>query len=191
MFTKQEIKRNLLGCLEVALFMPAARLRFGNTYDEAVRSFVIPILLFPTTLLMVFLHPAPDILHHSSNTVALLYSLRLAAIWFMFFGLVYWITRETGRKDHFYQFVTATNWLSIPATLIFAPVLWMLATGAHTWQELSPAMVCLLLYSYAYTAFMATHVLRVPWELAAFIVFISVGISDNTLNILHWVGSVL
>lgn len=191
MFTKEEIKRNLLGGLEVALFMPVARKRFGTSYDEAVRSFIVPILFFPLTLLAVYLYPAPSIANHSANTIALMYSLRMAATWFMFFGAVYWISRETGRREHFYQFIIASNWLTIPATFVFAPVAWMLFAGTHTWQELAPFMMCLMLYTYAFTAFMATYVLRVPWELAGFIVFIGIGVNDNTLQILHWIGSVL
>ena len=191
MFTKEEIKRNLLGTLEIALFMPVARKRFGNTSDEAIRSFIIPILLFPLTLLAVYLYPAPAVAGYAPNTIALMYSLRLAATWFMFFGAVYWITREIDRKDHFYQFVIASNWLTIPATLLFVPIAWMLVSGAYTFENLYPFMLCLIFYSYAFTAFMASHVLRIPMELAMFIVFISCGINDSTKDILHWFGSVL
>jgi hypothetical protein len=55
MFTKTEIKRNLVGGLEVALFMPTAKRWFGDGVEEAVRSFTIPILLLPVSLLMVYL----------------------------------------------------------------------------------------------------------------------------------------
>jgi hypothetical protein len=191
MFTKAEIKRNLLGALEVALFMPVARKRFGTTYDEAVRSFIIPILLFPASLALVYLYPAHGLEHSSANTIALMYSLRMAASWFMFFGSVYWIARETGRRDHFYQFVIASNWLSVPATVVFLPVLWMLFNGTHTMAELYPFMVCVMYYTYAFTAFMAAHVLRIPWELAGFIVFIGVAVDNSTQHVLNFFGWLL
>ena len=191
MFTKDEIKRNLLGALEVALFMPVARKRFGCTYDEAVRSFIIPILLFPVTLGLVYAYPAPSIEHNSVNTIALMYSLRMAASWFLFFGSVYWIVREIDRREHFYQFIIASNWLSVPATVVFLPVIWMLMSGSHTITDLYPFSICLMAYTYAFTAFMAAHVLRVPWELAGFIVFISMSINDTTLDMLRWFGHLL
>ena len=188
MFTKEELKRNLLGCLEVALFMPIARQRFGDTYDEAVRSFIIPILLFPLSLAAVYLFPEQPLAGASQNTIALLYSLRLATSWALFLSAVYLIVREIDRRDLFYKFIIATNWITMPATFVFVPVGWMLMSGAYSWQDLYPFMVCLMLYSYAFTAFMVAQVLRVPWELAGFITFIGICINDNSFEIIHWVG---
>ena len=51
--------------------------------------------------------------------------------------------------------------------------------------------VCLMLYTYAFTGFMAAYVLRIPWELAGFIVFLGMCINDTTLDILYWVGDKL
>ncbi len=39
-FTKEEVKKNLLGSLEAALFMRETTTRFGNTADEAIRSII-------------------------------------------------------------------------------------------------------------------------------------------------------
>lgn len=186
MFTKEELKRNLLGCLEIALFMPIARQRFGNSYDEAVRSFVIPILLFPLSLAAVYAYPADAVAGADPNTIALLYSLRMAASWMLFMAAVYMIVREIDRRDLFYKFIIANNWITLPATLVFVPVGWMLMSGAYSWQELYPFMACLMLYSYGFTAFMVAYILRVPWELAGFITFIGVMVNDNTLQFVHW-----
>lgn len=186
--TGEEILRNLLGGLEVALFMPVARTRFGNTKDEAIRSFVVPILLFPLALLAVYNMPEESLTRHSANMISLMYALRMFGIWVLFFGTVYWIAREIDRKKHFYQFVIASNWLTVPATAVFIPVGWMLLAGMHSWEELYPFMVCLMFYTYAFTAFMAAYVLRVPWELAGFITFLGMCINDSTMEILYWIS---
>ncbi len=191
MFTKQEIKRNLLGCLEVALFMPQARNRFGNTYEEALRSFIVPILAFPITLFFVYLYPKPELADASNNTIALLYSLKLAASWALFLGAVYLIISQFGRKEHFCQFVIANNWLSVPAAVVFLPVAWILISGGRTWEEIYPLLVCLMIYAYSFTAFMAACVLRIPWELAGFITMISFLINNYTSDVLTAVGSAL
>lgn len=185
---RDEIKRNLLGGLEVALFMPVARKRFGDTADEAVRSFAIPLLLFPLTLLAFYIYPKEEIARHSADMISIMYALRMAAMWLLFFGTVYWIAKEVDRKKYFYQFVIASNWLTLPATIIFLPVAWMLISGAYGWNELYPFMTCLMIYTYVFTAFMATRILRIPWELAGFIVFLNICISNSTLDILFWVG---
>ena len=186
-----EVKRNLLGSLEVALFMREGRDRFGDTLSEAIRSFSVPILLFPLTIATVTMYPSTGIADNSANTIALLYSLRLAFIWLFFFGSVYLITKEIDRKQYFYRFITATNWLTVPSTVVFIPIAYLLLAGTHTLDELYPIMVCIILYTYAFTAFMATHVLRVPWELAGFIVFVGMAISNSTMDILHWFGDMI
>ncbi len=192
MFPKEELRRNLIGCLEVALFMPIAKQRFGDTYDEAVRSFIIPILLFPLSLASVYLFPQQPLAAASQNTIALLYSLRMATCWALFLSAVYLIVREIDRRDLFYKFIIASNWITLPATIVFMPVGWMLMSGVYGWAELYPFMACLMLYSYAFTAFMVANVLRVPWELAGFITFIGVCIDQNSMEILHWIeGQVL
>lgn len=186
-----EIKRNLLGSLEVALFMPIARQRFGDTKDEAIRSFFVPALMFPITLLAVYLYPQEQLSGHSVNMISLMYSLRMIAMWALFFGSIYWLAKEIDRKKHFYQFVIASNWLAVPASVVFIPVLWMVMNGAYSWAELYPFTICLILYTYAFTAFMAYYVMRIPWELAGFVVFIGMCISSSTLDMLYWVSDKL
>lgn len=186
-----EAKRNLLGVLEVALFMPVARTRFGDTKEEAIRSFLVPVLLFPLTWFAANMVPHGGAAGGSSHIIALLYVLRMAAVWAVFFGTVYWIAREVDRRKYFYQFVIASNWLTVPATAVFIPVAWMLLAGTHTWQELYPFMVCLILYTYAFTGFMAAYVLRIPWELAGFIVFLGMSVNNGTLDLVTWVGEKL
>jgi hypothetical protein len=46
-------------------------------------------------------------------------------------------------------------------------------------------------YTYAFTAFMAAHVLRIPWELAGFIVFIGVAVDNSTMHVLNFFGWLL
>ncbi len=188
MFPKGEIKRNLLGCLEIALLMRKGRDRFGNNYDEALRSFIVPILLSPLVLLVIMLYPAPDISDVSRSALALIYALRMFAVTTLFLGAVWWIVGELDRREHFLQFVTASNWLSVPATVAILPVLYLVFNGHYTWDELYPFTCVLVGYSYLFTGFMAAYVLRIPMELAGFITFLSYAVNTHTLDIMNWIG---
>ena len=190
-FTKEEVKRNLLGSLEVALFMPEARSRFGTGAEEAIRSFLIPTLLLPITLLLVYTFPKPGLADASANAIAILYSLRMVLTWGLFLGSVYWLAKNVNRREYFCQFVIAVNWLAIPATLAYVPAILLLASGAYSWQELYPFTVSLTLYGYAFTAFMAAYVLRVPWELAGFIAVIGLIVDDYTSDLISFVSDKL
>lgn len=188
MFLKGEIKRSLLGCLEFSLLMRQGRNRFGSSYDEAVRSFIIPILLSPPILLVIMLYPAPELSELSRNTLALMFALRMAVINIAFLAAVWWIVGEINRREYFFQFVIANNWLSLPATLLIIPCIWLSLNGSFTWEELYPFTCVLMLYSYLFTAFMASSILRVPLELAGFITFISYIVNTHSLDIMHWLG---
>jgi hypothetical protein len=189
LFPPGEIKRNLLGCLEITLLMRQGRTRFGDSYEEAIRSFIIPILVSPLALLVIMLYPSPEISEVSRGTLALMYALRMAAVTALFLGAVWWIVREIDRREYFLQFVIAMNWLSIPATLMIVPTLFLVFNGHYTWDELYPFTCLLMGYSYLFTAFMAAYVLRIPLELAGFITFISYAVNTHTIDIMNWIGA--
>lgn len=188
MFARGEIKRNLLGCLEIALLMRRGRDRFGDNYDEAMRSFIVPILVSPVILLVIMLYPAAEISAVSRSTLALMYALRMFAVTALFLGAVWWIVGELDRREYFLQFVTASNWLSVPATVMILPSLYLTFSGHYTWDELYPFTCIAIAYSYFFTAYMAAYVLRIPLELAGFITFIGYMVNTQTLNIMHWIG---
>jgi len=188
MFPQGEIKRNLLGSLEIVLLMRQGRNRFGNTQEEAIRSFIIPILVSPLVLMAIMLYPSTEISEVSRDTLAVMYALRMAAVTAIFLGAVWWIVREIDRREYFLQFIIAMNWLSIPATLMIVPSLWLALNGSFTWDELYPFTCVLMGYSYLFTAFMASCVLRIPLELAGFITFISYAVNTHTLDIMKWIG---
>ena len=190
-FAKEEIRLGLLGGLEAALLMRQAAGRFANDRDSALRSFIIPILLSTLTLAGIYMFPRAELAHHSVNMIAILYSSRLVLSWVIYFACIYWLAREVGRKEYFWRFVAANNWLSIPATVIFAPVAWSLLRGTHSWDEMSAIMVMLTLYSYVFTAYAAALIFRVPWELGAFIALIGLLIHENTGYVIGYVGSIL
>jgi hypothetical protein len=191
MFSGEEIKRNLIGCLETALFMPTARRYFGNSAGEACRSFIIPVLMFPVTIFAFYLYPKPELADKSLELVTILYAVRVAVAWLLSLGTIYWILRGIEREQYFFQFVTAYNWLAIPCTVVVLPVLWMLYSGSHSGGEILPLLLFLIGYSYVFTAFMAAYVLRIPWQLAGFIVILTMAVNDGTMNVVSWVGSII
>lgn len=189
--SSQQWKKNLLGALEIALLMPQARTRFSDSAEAAVRSFAVPLFLFPLALLSFYIFPHPGLTDDTANAFSVLYTLRLALSWSLFLGAVYWISKEIDRKEHFHQFVTANNWATLPATVIFAPVAWLIIHGDYNIQELMPIISALVLYTYGMTAFVAAYVLRIPWELAGFIAMIAFMVNDSTYNILVWIGKAI
>jgi len=187
MFNRDEIKQNLLGALEIALFMRSGAERFCAGRTGMMKSFVIPLILLPLTLLTILsAHPAGTLDATSMKMLAALYSLRLFVYLGAFLAFVYTMAKTMDRLDAFYRFACANNWLSIPAALLMAPLVIAFLNGAYSWTEIYPIMVCITLYAYAYTAFMATYVMRIPMELACFIAIAGMAIHQTSLDVLKW-----
>jgi hypothetical protein len=187
MFDKGEIRHNLLGCLETALFMRSGTDRFHATKASMKKSFLIPMLVLPLSLILVLAaHPIADISLGTKQILMAIYSLRIVISLGAFLTLVYFMARSTDRLESFYRFVTAHNWLVIPVTVLMLPLVVSLLNGHYSWEEVRPLMVFITLYFYAYTAFMVTHVLRMPWELATCVAICGMAIHQTSLDVVKW-----
>ncbi len=181
------LKNHLLGCLEAALFMPACAERFSSCTKAMKKSFLIPLMILPLTLITVlFAHPHTDITGNTQTILMAVYSLRLFIYLGVFLSIVFFLAKTMDRLESFNRFVTANNWLSLPAALISLPLLIAFMNGHYVWADIYPLMVCITLYSYIYTAFMATHVLRIPFEFACFIMVIGMAVHQSSLDVLKW-----
>src|SRR5262245_39651214 len=102
MFNRGELRQNLTGCLEIALFMPRGAERFCATYSGMMKSFAIPLLLLPLTLLTVIAaHPNPALSTSSAQILIVIYSLRAFVYLGLFLGLVYCMARQMEREEYF------------------------------------------------------------------------------------------
>ena len=187
MIKSDEIRQNLLGCLETALFMRSGPSRFADSRKSMMISFIVPIIVLPLTLITVLTaHPDPSLSTSSMQILVALYALRLFVYLTAFLALVYGMARSMDKMESFYKFATANNWLTLPAAALMAPLIGMFLAGNHDWATIYPLMVFITLYSYAYTAFMATYVLRIPMELACFIAICGMAIHQSSLDLLKW-----
>jgi hypothetical protein len=183
------VRRNLLGCLETALFMKQGADRFSVSYEGMKRSFVVPFLVLPFSVAtLIMAHPDQNMTMDSASFLALIYGLRTVLYLAVFMAFSYFLAKGLDRMENFYRFTSANNWLVIPAALLMWPLSLAFMNGSYSWAEVYPMMVCITLYSYAYTAFMAAHVLRIPLELAAFVAIASMAINQTALDLMKWIG---
>lgn len=187
MFKHTEISCNLRGCLETALFMRSGVEHFCAGRSAMMKSFLIPIIFLPLTLIIVLsAHPIKDISVTSMNVLIIIYTLRLFVYLGVFLTFVYTMAKTLDKLDAFYRFAVANNWLTIPAAMLITPLVLAFIGGHYEWSEIYPLMVFITLYSYAYTAFMAAHVLRLPMELAGFIAIAAMAIHQTSLGVIKW-----
>lgn len=180
-------KNNLLGTLEIALFLKNGAKKFVNNDKNFKTSFLLPILLLPMTLITVFFaHPSGELANGATQILAIIYTLRLFVSLGLFLGFVYLMAKTLDKTNEFKRFAIANNWLTLPAAIAMLPLLGLFLNGSHNWAEIYPMMVVVTLYSYAYTGFMIAHVMRIPYELAGFIAIAGMAIHQTSLTALKW-----
>ena len=184
-----EMKKNLAGALDVALFMPSGARRFSSDKRAFKLSFLVPLALLPLTLITVLAaHPSEALAPGSAEILMTIYGLRFCISLGLFLGVVYFMAKSMDRLDAFYRFGTANNWLSVPAATLTLPLIVMFLGGHYTWAEIYPFMVLITLYAYGYTAYMASRVLRLPLEMGGFVAIIGMAINQTSLDILKRVA---
>ncbi len=118
MFSKKEYARNLLGCFEIMLFMRQGLARFSPERKDAIKSFIWPLLLIPVALFAFSFQAAG----YSLSFMMILHALRMIIAMGLFLGAVYFVCRQYERKQYFWQFLNALNWLNIPLFILMLPI---------------------------------------------------------------------
>lgn len=182
MFLSREIKNNLLGCFEVFLFMPSGIKRFSASKKSAVKSFIVPAILLPFVLYIM----ASMSVGFSANLLVPLHVGRIVISLALFFTIVYFLSKQFDRVEHFWRFITVTNWCEIIATILAVPILYGFISG----QDLSSFesyAVFITIAGYVYSAFIVTHAFRLPWELGGFIAIVGLAVNENLLEVTAFV----
>lgn len=186
-------KKNALGCLEIALFMEKGVERFSGSVQGCLRSFLVMFAIMPLTYLALYLkHPQDQqISYLSFELVAFMFFLKAILVLVLGLTVLYGFARYYNHEELLLRTITANNWITIVPTLLFMPLLYGMAIGEHSWEEIYPLTVVIAIYSYAMTAFLFTHALRIPWEMAGFLTICGLAINETSFDLLYYVAESL
>lgn len=178
MFLKEEVKRNLLGCFEILLFMPRGIDRFEVDKDRMIRSFIIPFAMMPFVLVVV-VGFFPEF---SASLIVSLSVFRTVLAAALFFGVVYFMAKQMNRQEHFYKFLIVSNWTNINGIILALPILVGLFLGIDS-GTFEVYAVFSEIVGYIYAAFVLTYCFRIPWEMGGFLAVIGLAINQNLWEI--------
>jgi len=186
MFTSEELRNNLIGCAEIVLFMPHGIERFSDSKSAAIRSFLVILFLLPVVI-AVWVYRA------DSAPVSLVVALHLAQMvlsTILFLTVVYFLSKQYERQEHFFRFITVSNWQGVPGILLTFPILVALVLGADlaVWETYA---IFVSILGYVYTGFVATHAFRLPWEMGGFIGVLSLAVGQESLKIVDYLQDYL
>lgn len=181
MFSKQEVKSNLIGCAEIFLFMRSGLERFVVSPGAAIKSFIIPVFLMPLSLYVAIVMSETCML---PSVLVLLHVVRMVASLGLYLLAVYFIAKQYHREGHFYRFLVIFNWMNIVGLVYLLPIAVGLLAG-YPINIFENYAIFITLTSYVYLAFVLTHCFRLPWEMGGFIAIVGLAIDDNLLKIVE------
>lgn len=173
----------LLGTLETALFMPNGASRFDGRIPALRTSFMIPVLLFPfSAIILISAHPATSIDATSASILTGMYAARIVIYMLLFLGAMHVMAKKLHKNRDFLRFVQAHNWLDLPAFIVTAPLCLAYLNGFYSWEEIYPMLVMASLYGYACLGYSATRILQIPAELGVSIAAFALVLNQATLG---------
>ncbi|HNQ91691.1 MAG TPA: hypothetical protein PKI93_02045 [Alphaproteobacteria bacterium] len=159
----QSVKSALWGCLEIPLFMKIGTTRFENTKQATLSSFLIPFLiLIPTAEIA---HINPEFTDKSYTwlfgSFALLFLISASA----FFSASYVAMWALEKRDVFYAYINAFNWMNVSSFAINLPFYLLVYAGFYEFKEMFNLFIFFVLLICAYQAYFITHILKINWML--------------------------
>lgn len=181
MLKKQELKENLLGCFEIILLMRSGIDRFKCTSREnAIKSFIIPVIFLPLVLTVLVVTSAEG---YSIPFILSVHLIRIVAGLTIGLSIIYFVSKQYERHEHFYKFLVIVNWFSLFDIILVSPVLFYIFSGADA-TEIEAYAVFITLLGYIYSAFIITHCFRMPWQMGGFVAIIGMAIDESMWDIL-------
>ena len=108
------IKRNLLACLEPALFMKQGAERFSVSYIGMKRSFIIPFLVLPLSIAtMITAHPEGNLSGGAMQALAVMYGLRTDLYLAVFCNIMYFMAKNMNRMSNYLSLITDLSLIHI------------------------------------------------------------------------------
>lgn len=180
------IKSALRGCYELPLFLKQGVGRFQNSSRSFWQSTLVPLFLIPLQLPLA--GADPEMARYPLVTLIVAQSYLTVISTAFFLGGVWLLTWPLERKDKFYQFGAAANWLSLTSYVLLLPYFLLVLSGTFSAAQLGNFLFFMICFFMAVIAFTAKNSLNIHWVVA---VLIGIGallaeiIAATLIGVLH------
>ncbi len=174
------MRTKLRGAFDLALLFGRGIKAFSGDMPAALKSFLIPLLLFPFSLALSALYP-PRHLHEGFGLMQVLgvSALQSMLSFTSFTVLTYFFAMAVDRKKEVLLFFEANNWTGLVGFLMTLPFFALAIFGSMGRDEMDYAFIMVFVYFSIVTACIAYSALRLNWQLAGFIGCLAV-VGDQT-----------
>ena len=170
---KQTLKHSAIGAFETVIMMPTVLEHFTQRKEDAFRSFIFPLLLYPVVLWSF------SVRNHTHDLGA--FGLHALTAWggmFGFFAIMYAVAKWQGKREYFWQFVNMSNAQYIASAVLLLPVFLMVYNNAADGPFFDQYWLFYVFVDIVLSAFVIAKALRLNWYLGGFFAILGLYISD-------------
>ena len=171
MLGSAEIARGSQGALKFLLRDVTAPLHFDNTPEACLRSFQVMILVAPVYAFYLVVHYMQLQTTADEGEIALVEALRYVVDWLLYPVIFYEIARRRGWLDRYPRYISALNWINLPAMILAIVGIAISLAAPHV---VAVAVELGLRGLFFYWFLMTTRmVLGVNWLIAVILLFVN------------------
>jgi hypothetical protein len=172
MLSASEIARGVQGALLLLRGDRAAPFSFDSTVEACARSFRLMLVVAPLYIFYLLIEYMDFDVAAETWQIASAEGLRYLLEWLLYPVLFYEIARRRGWLDKYFRYITALNWINLPAAILLvigACLMAILPSGAATIVSLAVTAVIF------YWFLVATRLmLGVSWPMAGLLLVVNV-----------------
>ena len=170
---KQTLKHSAIGAFETVIMMPTVLEHFTPRKEDALRSFIFPLLLYPLALLSFSMR------NHTHDPGAL--GLHALTVWggmFFFYAIMFYVAEWRGKQAYFWQYMNMANAQCIASAVLLSPVFLMIFNRADDGPFFDQYWIFFIFANTVLGAFIIAKALRLNWYLGGFFAILNLYISD-------------
>lgn len=179
-----EHKNRFYGAAQLALFMQAGLNAFEDDRKKALTSLIIPILCAVPGLFYGVYFPAADLESAPASDIVAIGLLRLVITFPLALYLVYHISGWLDRKDCYWRWLHASNWISAVFFIVMGVPRLLVASDVFTKCYMYQYTVFLEVYAYGVSGYLFYRAFKIN-------AFLAVGLACFMLLINQEVGRLM
>lgn len=159
-----------------------------GTFKHAMRSLWFVALSMPLGYLSAYIHHPEGLADAPFKDVAIIITGFGILSFIVGIAISYLFAIVMGKKDRFWLWFQAGNWMTIPNLAVGLPVIAVAALDHYPRQDIDNILTLLLYYGVLVNGCLCFRALKIGWEMAGFFTCMSVFIAQQIWNIMFWMN---
>lgn len=182
-----DFKNKMTGAFGLLMLFSDGLNKFSGTKQAALKSLLIPLLLFPVGMWFATIYPPKGMEEGYGLDVILTYVAAQTVISFLFATLaVYVVAHLLKCGEKFWLYLEASNWTGLAFAIVTLPFVAMAAYEIFPREEMDRIIAIITMYGYLVTACIVWKSFRTFWQIAGATSVLTLFVNNESSHLLYY-----